>query len=180
MTWYTMDAKEVLENLGSSQEGLTESEVSERLEKYGYNKLAEEEKISRVKILLHQFTSPLIYILLIAAVVTTFLGEYVDTGVIMAVVLLNAVIGYLQEFKAEESVRALKQLLVAKARVIRGGRELEISGTELVPGDIVLLASGARVPADLRLLHTNELRIDEAMLTGESLPAEKGTGVISE
>lgn len=180
MNWYTMSAKEVLENLGSSHDGLAESEVRARLEKYGYNKLAEEEKISRLKILLHQFTSPLIYILLIAAVVTTLLGEHVDTGVIMAVVLLNAIIGYFQEFKAEESVRALKQLLVAKARVIRGGRELEISGTDLVPGDIVLLASGARVPADLRLLHTNELRIDEAMLTGESLPAEKGTGVIAE
>ena len=180
MNWYTMSAKEVLENLGSSHDGLAESEVGARLEKYGPNKLAEEEKISRLKILLHQFTSPLIYILLIAAVVTTLLGEHVDTGVIMAVVLLNAIIGYFQEFKAEESVRALKQLLVAKARVIRGGRELEISGTDLVPGDIVLLASGARVPADLRLLHTNELRIDEAMLTGESLPAEKGTGVIAE
>jgi len=180
LNWYTMSMKEVLEKLGSSHEGLAESEVRARLEMYGPNILAEEEKINRLKILLHQFTSPLIYILLIAAVVTTLLEEYVDTGVIMAVVLLNAVIGFFQEYKAEESVRALKQLLVAKARVIRGGREMEISGTELVPGDIVLLASGARVPADLRLLHTNELRIDEAMLTGESLPAEKGAGVITE
>ncbi|HSH12520.1 MAG TPA: HAD-IC family P-type ATPase, partial [Desulfurivibrionaceae bacterium] len=111
---------------------------------------------------------------------TLLLGEYIDTGVIMAVVLLNAVIGYFQEFKAEESVRALKQLLVAKARVVRDGHEKEIPGAYLVPGDIVLLTSGTRVPADLRLMHTNELRIDEAMLTGESLPVEKSVAAIAQ
>ena len=180
MNWYRMQAKEVLDNLGSSIEGISDAEAQERLEKYGANRLAEEEQISKLKILLHQFTSPLIYILLIATIVTLLLGEYIDTGVIMAVVILNAVIGYLQESKAEESVRALKLFLVAKARVIRNGREKEISGIDLVPGDVVLLASGARVPADLRLFHTLELRIDEAMLTGESLPVEKSTAEITE
>ncbi|MHB8121409.1 MAG: cation-translocating P-type ATPase [Desulfuromonadaceae bacterium] len=180
MEWYRLETGAVLEQLESSEEGLSKQEASRRLEKYGPNKLAEGEEISRLKILLHQFTSPLIYILLIAAAVTLLLGEYIDSGVILTVVLLNAIIGYLQEFKAEENVRALKQLLVAKARVIRDGREKEISGIDLVPGDIVLLASGTRVPADLRLLHTNELRIDEAMLTGESLPAEKRNAAIDE
>jgi Ca2+-transporting ATPase len=180
MNWYQMKVQEALEKLTTTDKGLTEQEAAERLEKYGPNKLAEEERISRLKILLHQFTSPLIYILLIAAVVTLLLGEYIDTGVIIAVVLLNAVVGYFQEFKAEESVRALKRLLVAKARVIRGGHEKEIPGANLVPGDIVLLSSGARVPADLRLIHTNELRVDEAMLTGESLPAEKRTEPLAE
>jgi Ca2+-transporting ATPase len=176
MNWYQLEVRQIFEKLGTSEEGLSVREAGERLEKYGLNKLAEEERISRLKILLHQFTSPLIYILLIAAFVTLLLKEYIDTGVILAVVLLNALIGFLQEFKAEESVRSLKQLLVSKARVVRDGREKEIPGTELVPGDMVLLASGARVPADLRLIHTNELRIDEAMLTGESLPVEKHTG----
>lgn len=180
MNWYRMKTHEALEKLGTTEEGLTEQEAAERLGKYGPNKLAEEERISRFKILLHQFTSPLIYILLVAAVVTLLLGEYIDTGVIVAVVLLNAVVGYFQEFKAEESVRSLKRLLVAKARVIRGGREKEIPGADLVPGDIVLLSSGARVPADIRLIHTNELRVDEAMLTGESLPVEKLTEPLSE
>ena len=180
MEWYRLESGAVLEQLGSSEDGLSEQESRERLEKFGPNKLTEGEEISRLKILLHQFTSPLIYILLIAAVVTFLLREYIDTGVIMAVVLLNAIIGYFQEFKAEESVRALKNLLVAKARVLRDGHEKEIPGVDLVPGDIVLLASGTRVPADLRLLHTNELRIDEAMLTGESLPAEKKIATIAE
>jgi magnesium-transporting ATPase (P-type) len=180
MHWYQMKAQETLEKLGTTDDGLTGQEAARRLEQYGPNKLAEEERISRLKILLHQFTSPLIYILLAAGAVTLLLGEHIDTGVIIAVVLLNALVGYFQEFKAEESVRSLKRLLVAKARVVRDGREKEIPGSELVPGDIILLASGARVPADLRLLHSNELRIDEAMLTGESLPVEKQTAAIAE
>jgi Ca2+-transporting ATPase len=180
MEWYQMNVRQALDSFTSTEEGLTEEEAARRLAEYGPNKLAEAEAISRLTILLHQFTSPLIYILLIAAVVTLALGEYIDTGVIMAVVLLNAIIGYFQEFKAEESVRALKNLLVAKARVLRDGHEKEIPGVDLVPGDIVLLASGTRVPADLRLLHSNELRIDEAMLTGESLPVEKKVAAIAE
>jgi Ca2+-transporting ATPase len=177
--WYQLDTIQVLEKLESTEEGLTHDEARQRLEKYGPNKLAEEEKISSFKILLHQFASPLIYILLIASLVTFLLGEYIDCAVIVAVVVLNAIIGFTQEFKAEESVRALKKLVVAKARVVRGGREKEISSTDLVPGDIVLLASGTRVPADLRLLHTIELKIDEAMLTGESFPTEKTAATIA-
>ncbi len=180
MRWYRMKIEETLEKLETTEDGLTTQEAASRLEEFGPNKLAEEEGISRLKILLHQFTSPLIYILLVAAVVTLLLNEYIDAGVIIAVVLLNAIVGYFQEFKAEESVRSLKRLLVAKARVVRDGREKEIPGTDLVPGDVVLLASGARVPADLRLLHANELRIDEAMLTGESLPVEKQTEPIAD
>jgi len=178
--WYQLNVKEVLHKLGSSESGLTDAEAKERIVQYGPNKLAEEEKISKFKILLHQFTSPLIYILLIAGVVTILLEEYIDSGVIFAVVVLNAIIGYIQEFKAEESVRALKKMLVPRARVIREGKEKEINSEELVPGDIVLLASGTRVPADLRLTHTIEFKIEEAMLTGESVPALKHTGPIKE
>lgn len=180
MHWYQLNIKETIQKLETSEEGLTEQEARERLTRYGANKLAEERKISRLKILLHQFTSPLIYILLAAAVVTSLFGEYIDTGVIMLVVVLNAVIGYLQEYKAEQGVRALKNMLILKAKVLRNGREKEVNSEELVPGDIVLLASGARVPADLRLIKTNELRIEEAMLTGESIPAEKISSPIKE
>lgn len=180
MNWYQLGVKEILQRLDTSENGLTDTEAGNRLEQYGPNRLAEEEKISKLKILLHQFMSPLIYILLIAGVVTILLREYIDSGVIFAVVVLNAVIGFIQEFKAEESVRALKKMVVPKARVIRDGKEKEINSEYLVPGDLVLLASGARVPADLRLIHTIEVKIEEAMLTGESLPAEKVTNPIKE
>jgi magnesium-transporting ATPase (P-type) len=180
MNWYQLEIDQIFAELDTSEYGLTETEAKERLQKFGPNKLAEAEKISRLKILLHQFKSPLIYILLIAAVVTFFLQEYRDTGVIGAVLLLNAIIGFIQEFKAEKQVRALKKMVVAKARVLRDGKEVEIDGEEVVPGDIVLLASGGRVPADLRLMRTIELKADESMLTGESLPAEKLSEVIVE
>jgi potassium/sodium efflux P-type ATPase len=180
MHWYQLGVKEIFQTLRSSEEGLTDAGAGERLIQHGPNKLAEEERTSKLKILLHQFTSPLIYILLVAAIVTALLKEYIDTGVIMAVVILNAVIGYIQEFKAEESVRALKKMVVPKARVIRRSKEKEIDSEELVPGDIVLLASGAKVPADLRLFKTMELRIEEAMLTGESIPVEKIASTIKE
>ena len=180
MKWYQLDYGEVLKSLQTSEQGLSEAEAKERLEKHGPNKLPEERGISRLKILLHQFTSPLIYILMVAAVVTAFLGEYIDTGVIVAVLILNAVIGYFQEYKAETSVRALKSMVVPRAKVMRGGKEIEIASEFLVPGDIVLLASGMRVPADLRLFKATELRVDEAALTGESVPIEKATKPIRE
>ena len=180
MNWYQLPIKEIIQKLGTSEEGLTDNEVTERLKQYGPNKLIEEEKISRLKILFHQFTSPLIYILLAAAVVTSLLKEYIDTSVIMAVVVLNAIIGYIQEYNAEQGVRALKKMLIPKARVLRNGKEKEINSEQLVPGDVVLLASGTKAPADLRLLKTYELKVEEAMLTGESIPAEKSTTAISE
>jgi len=180
MNWYQLDTKDVFKELNTSEKGLTGEEVQDRLTRYGPNKLTAAEKISRLKIIIHQFTSPLIYILLIAAVVTYFLQEYIDTGVIIAVVLLNAVIGYFQEFKAEESIRALKKLVVPKARVLRDSKEKEINSEELIPGDIVLLSSGSKVPADLRIFNSIELRVDEALLTGESLPVEKKTTPVKE
>lgn len=173
MDWYRRDVEAVLSELGTSERGLTEAEARDRLARFGPNKLAEAEKISLFKILLHQFKSPLIYILLIAGVVTFFLEEYKDTGVIAAVLMLNALIGFIQELKAEKQVQALKKMVVARARVLREGKEVEINGEDVVPGDIVLLASGGRVPADVRLMRVIEFKTDESMLTGESLPSEK-------
>jgi Ca2+-transporting ATPase len=178
MNWYQLEAKKVGQSLGASENGLSAGEVEKRLAQYGANKLVEAEEISRLRILLHQFTSPLIYVLLVAGTVTLLLREFIDSGVIFAVVILNAIIGFIQEYKAEESVQALKKMVVPKARVVRDGKEKEIDSEALVPGDMVLLASGAKVPADLRLIHAIELKIDEAMLTGESAAAEKITAPI--
>lgn len=173
MNWYQLSVDEVFKRLNSSEKGLTDQEVARRLEKYGYNVLVEEDRISRLKILLHQFSSPLIYVLLLAGTVTLLLKEYTDASVIFAVVILNAIIGYFQEYKAEESVRALKKMVLSTTRVLRDGIEREVNTAELVPGDIVMLASGLRVPADIRLVHTIEFHVDESILTGESLPVEK-------
>lgn len=180
MNWYQRDVEKIFHELSASEEGLTEKEAKERLAQYGRNKLAEEEKVSRLRIIVGQFANPLIYILLIAAIITAFFREYVDTGVIVSVILLNAFIGYLQEYKAEQSVKALKKMLVPKARVVRDGTEKEIGSEELVPGDIVVFTSGVKVPADVRLFSSKDLRVDEAMLTGESIPAEKGVDAIDE
>lgn len=180
MKWHQFETDEVLKECNTRPEGLTPAEVEERQEQYGPNRLPEAEDVSKFRLLLHQFTSPLIYILLVAAIVTALLREYIDTGVIVAVVILNAVVGFFQEYKAETSVRALRNMVVARARVIRDGKETEIPTEELVPGDIVILASGAKVPADLRLTDATELRVEEATLTGESVPVEKTVYAIEE
>lgn len=180
MDWYRLSIDETLKRLDTAQGGLPQAEAQMRLSRYGPNRLSEEDRTNKLKILMHQFTSPLIYILLVAGVVAVVLKEYIDAGVIFFVVILNAIIGYIQEFKAAEGVRGLRKMVVPKARVIRDGREVEINSEELVPGDIVLLASGGKVPADLRLIEAIELRVDEALLTGESLPAEKLTNPIPE
>ena len=180
MEWYQLEQSELFRKTNTSEKGLSESDAAERLAQHGPNRLVDEEKISRFRILFHQFTSPLIYILLIAGIVTVLLQEFIDSGVIFAVVILNAMIGYTQEFKAEESVRALKKMVVPRARVVRDGKEKEIDSEHLVPGDIVLVASGTRVPADVRFLRTTELKIDESMMTGESVPAEKGAAPLKD
>jgi Ca2+-transporting ATPase len=146
-----------------------------RLERDGANELPESPPTSWAILLLHQFRSPLIYILLAAALVTLALEEFVDAGVIAAVLVLNAIIGYSQERRAEASVRALRHLMAPRARVIRAGREWDVESRELVVGDVVLLESGARVPADLRLFSATALRTDESLLTGESLPVTNTT-----
>lgn len=173
MKWYRLPPEEIYRKLETSEKGLSEEEASKRLQHYGPNKLSEEEEINRFRIFLHQFTSPLIYILLIAGIITLALKEFIDAGVIFAIVIINAIVGYIQEYRAEKSVKALKKLVVSRAKVVRNDIEKEIKAEDLVPGDVVVLASGMKVPADIRLTQTVELKIDEAMLTGESFPAEK-------
>jgi Ca2+-transporting ATPase len=180
MQWETLEVQEAFGLLASTEAGLGSQEAQKRLAEVGPNVLAAEEKINVLRILLHQFMSPLIYVLLAAAVVTFFLQEYIDMAVILAVVVLNAVIGFIQEVKAEQGVRSLKKMVQVKARVLRDLHEKEIPASQLVPGDVVYLAAGMRVPADLRLIHALDLRVDESMLTGESLPADKKTERLAE
>ena len=133
MNWYQLEVNKIFAELDTSEQGLTGAEAGERLQRFGLNRLAEAEKISRLKILLHQFTSPLIYILLIAAVVTAFLQEYKDTGVILAILLINAIVGFIQEYKAEKNVRALKSMVVASARVLRDGKRWRLTEKKWCP-----------------------------------------------
>jgi Ca2+-transporting ATPase len=177
--WHTLTVSETLAVLDSSPQGLSTDEADHRLIEYGPNVLDETEPPSPVVIFLRQFRSPLITILLVAAVVTALLQEWIDTSVIMAILLINAVIGFVQERKADASVRALMEMAVPKARVVRDGREMEIDGREVVPGDLVLLESGSRVPADLRLVSVQALLADESLLTGESVPAVKHTQALN-
>lgn len=171
--WYVMEVNEVLKSLNSGLEGLTRSEVSTRLEKYGANELAEKEKISALKIFIDQFKSFLIIILLAATVVSAFIGEWLDAIIIFAIVIACALLGLYQEFKSEKAVEALKKVAALTARVIRKGEEVEIPARDIVPGDIVVLRTGDKVPADCRLIEEMNLRVDEAPLTGESKPVKK-------
>ncbi|MDI6897141.1 cation-translocating P-type ATPase [Methanocella conradii] len=177
--YYNKTVEETFEEAQTSPSGLTSVEARRRLSIYGPNTLEKGTVINPFYVFLHQFMDPLIYILIIAAGVTTFLGDWIDTGVIIAVIIIDAIIGFSQEIKAEQAVSALKTLTAPRARVIRNGHVEEVSGEELVPGDIVLLASGTRVPADLRLIESIHMEVDESTITGESLPVKKDTAALS-
>lgn len=169
-----MEKDEALSVLDADeQQGLGEEEVKRRLEEYGPNKLPSKEKPSALKRFLMQFNNMLIYVLIAAAVFTAFLLEWLDTAVILAVVIINATIGFIQEGKAEKAMESIRDMLSPMANVLRDGKEREISAEELVPGDIVMLKSGDRVPADLRISRVRNAQVDEAVLTGESVPVNK-------
>jgi magnesium-transporting ATPase (P-type) len=172
-TPHALPAEEVLRRLDSRAEGLTAEEAARRREQVGPNRLPALPRESLLKRFFKHFHDLLIYILLGAAVVTALLGHWVDTGVILGVVLINAIIGFIQEGKAEQALEGIRKMLSLHAHVRRGGEWLEIGAEELVPGDIVRLKSGDRVPADLRLLEAINLRIEESALTGESVPVAK-------
>ncbi len=159
--------------LAANEHGLSEREAASRLAKYGPNHLPQKPPVPLWLIVLRQFRSPLIYILGVAAVVSAAMGDVKDAGFIAGVLVLNAVIGAYQEWKAEQSSHALKKLLRIRASVHRGGEVREVKAEQVVPGDVVWLESGNRVPADIRLLSTHGLEVDESLLTGESLPVLK-------
>ncbi len=179
--WHTTDAEEALNKLKSdASEGITSDEAKKRLEEFGPNKLPEQKQRGPLMRLLMQFHNVLIYVLLAAAVVTALMDHWIDTWVILAVVVINAVIGYVQEGKAEQALENLKKMLSLKANVVRDGRRIEINAEELVPGDIVKLESGDKIPADIRIIAQRNLKIEESALTGESQPVNKTTEPVDE
>jgi len=173
--WHQMNSDDTLKALESSGHGLTTTEAMKRLQKFGPNELREEKKVSRLEVFLNQFKSFLVAILVLATIFSAFIGEIVDSFAILIIVILNSVFGYFQEYKAEKTIEALKRLTGPETTVVRGGREYIIPSKNLVPGDIILLEDGSRVTADIRLLETHELKIDESAITGESVTVTKLT-----
>jgi magnesium-transporting ATPase (P-type) len=178
--WHTKSTEEVIGLFNSNKAGLSSDEAALRLGQYGPNRLPEEKSRGFLLRFLHQFHNVLIYVLIAAGVITAILQHWVDAGVIFGVVLINALIGFLQEGKAENALRAIRQMLSPNAMVIRASRQQSIPAEQLVPGDIVLLQSGDKVPADLRLFRVKGLQIQEAALTGESMPVSKIIETVSE
>ena len=172
---HTRPAADCLADLKTRPEGLTASDAARRLAEYGPNRLPEGQTRRPLRRFFAQFNNVLIYVLIGAAIVTGALQHWIDTGVILAVVLANAVIGFLQEGKAETAMAAIRQMLAPRAAVLRDGRRVTVDSATLVPGDIVLLEAGDKVPADLRLVEARGLGAQEAILTGESVPVEKAT-----
>ena len=178
--WFTRDTDAVFHMVSSSADGLSHQDAQHRLHEYGPNRIRPAKKKGPLARLLVQFHNVLIYVLLGAGLVTALLGHWVDCGVILGVVVINAIIGFIQEGKAEKALDAIRNMLSQQAMVKRDGKFINLPAEQLVPGDVVLLQSGDKVPADLRLFKTRELRIEEAMLTGESVPVEKTTQAVAE
>jgi len=179
--WHTLESDDVVSKLDANvQEGLSGAEAGERLERFGRNEIRSGEATPWWKILLRQFTDPLIYVLIIAGGVVLAFEDYADAAIILTVVVLNAAIGFFQEWRARKAIRALSEMSAPKASLVRDGEQVEVPTEEVVPGDVALLESGVRVPADVRLVEAEDLRVDESALTGESKPVEKQTAPIED
>ncbi len=173
--YHNLSAKSTLKELQTNTQGLTLEEVSRRINKYGPNKLPEGKKLSLLALFFGQFKNPLIYILFFALIISFATDHYTDGWIVFAVIMISTVVGFLQEYKANNALSQLKQLIKHKAKVIRDGKEIVVAQEKLVPGDIILLNSGDKVPADARIIEAKNLEVVEATLTGESFPIEKNT-----
>ena len=173
MMYYDVTAQEVLKELKTTESGIASAEAGNRLKEYGKNVLIGKKKVSPFKVFLEQFNSPVVWILAGALIVSFLMGEKVDAVVIMSILIINAVLGFLQEYRAEKEIEALKKLVSLNALVIRDGKKQEIDSSEIVPGDILIVREGDKVPADARIIEEISLETQESMLTGESLPVEK-------
>jgi len=173
--WHARTGQEAVDALATQTVGLSAGAANERLAKYGPNRLPAPPKKNPILRFLTHFHNVLIYVLIGSAAITASLGHLIDTGVILAVVIANAIIGFIQEGRAEQAMDAIRQMLAPHTSVLRDGKRISIDSADVVPGDIVLLEAGEKVPADLRLLEASGLRVEEAILTGESVPVEKST-----
>ncbi len=178
--WHLKDIEAILKELKTSPQGLTSEEARARLERYGPNELEEKKKRHPLMMFIDQFRDFMILVLIAAAVISGFIGEASDTIAIVVIVVLNAIIGFIQEYRAEKAMEALKKMAAPYATVLRDGRPVNLPAKELVPGDMVLLEAGRIVPADIRLTEAIQLKIEEAALTGESVPVEKHTETIQD
>lgn len=177
--FHSLPVSELRKTLGlSDQEGLAQHEAVKRLKEFGPNALAKTAGDGPIKVFLRQFHNPLVYVLIVSAILATLMKKYTDAGVVLAVVILNSIIGFIQEFRAGKALAALASMVPEKALVLRSGIKVSIAAQELVPGDLVFLQSGDKVPADIRLSAIKNLKIEEASLTGESVPVEKNLDLI--
>ena len=184
--WYKQTIEEVAKKLHTNlQYGLSKAEAKRRLEKYGANKLREKKKTSLIIKFIKQFNDFMIIILLFAAVISAVMafmqktGDYIDSVIIIAIVVFNAIIGLMQETKAEKSLEALSKMASPTAKVRREGQITEIASEEVVPGDIIILETGNYIPADGRIINSYSLRVEESALTGETVPASKHEGILN-
>jgi len=173
--WYKLERDAALQQLGSQVEGLTDEEAAERLQRFGPNQLKEGRLRSPLAVLGGQFTEVMVVVLLVAAVISFLTGQTTDAIMILIIVILNAILGFTQEYRAERAMAALKELAVPSVKLRRNGQVREVDATRLVPGDVILLEAGAKIPADSRVLESVNLRCEEAALTGESVPVDKVT-----
>ena len=176
--WHSKSSEEILKILKTGLDGLSTDEVNKRLKTYGENKLPVGKRITLLEIFIHQILSPFVIILIVAAIISLVIGDAKDALFIFIVIFINSIIGTYQEYNAEKSANSLLQIMKLKAKVIRNKREVLVPSEELVPGDLILLESGLKVPADIRLLECSELEIDESLLTGESTPINKNSTLL--
>lgn len=177
--WHSIDYKEVINSFESSTDGLKSEEVKKRLLKYGPNQLKRKNKDGIIKLLWRQINNPLIWVLLGSSILATALGKITDGMVVLAVVVINSIIGFIQEYKAGKAIEALSSMVPENTTVIRNGNIITIPVSEIVPGDIVQVAAGDRIPADMRILQQKNLQVEEAALTGESVPSQKTTEAVN-
>lgn len=179
MDWHALSVKEVIEKLDSSEQGLKREQIEERLKQYGENKLIKIRKFNALKVFINQFKSFFIIILIFAAILSIIMGSFIDSIVIFSILLINAGLGFFQEYKAEKAIEDLKKMMIPEAKVLREDRIVKISSEKIVPGDILILREGDSVMADARILSTGGLKVIEASLTGESFPETKNSKILA-
>ena len=178
--WHSLELDDVLANLQTTSEGLSSGEVEKRLEKYGPNELKEKPRPTFFQLVLAQLNNFIVILLIVASIISALLGDWIEAAVIMLIVVLNAILGVVQESRAEEALAALKKMAAPESQVLRDGQRMSVPASELVPGDVVFLEAGNFVPADMRLIEAVNLRVEEAALTGESVPVQKNAALVLE
>jgi len=177
-SYWTLTADQLFTALDTSSNGIQQLDAAGRIKKYGLNALKEQRKTTTLTLLLSQFRSPLVLILIFAAVVSAFLGEWTDDGIVLAVVIGSTMLGFTQEYRASNAVEKLRSQVTIKSKVVRGGKPEMLPSEQVVPGDVVMLSAGSLIPADGIVLETNDFFVNQAVLTGEAFPVEKTPGIV--